>query len=471
MLHNYLSRRLCSAITTLFFISPLTAFAALEPQGPENLVNTTSSGYEATPYIVSDQNNNRLIVWSSEDRLINDGPAILGQFYNQYREAVGPEMTLVPPTANIARIPSANDYPHFAITMWKDGSFALAWSEISNPDDETDDDYDLAIQFFNPDGSPSGPAQIVADTTDKEALPALSSNANSLALAWQTFPNRQTKERQSNIIKFQRFNKNGTLNGDTITTVSLGSISNMGGKPAIALNNDNTVLIAWLTLENPIISQEDPNPDFDYKVSGELFAANNSQIGNIPALADLKNYPSEVFTIDLDGDSFLAIWDTGEAGKESPQGRIIEKSGTLGNHFTYTTQHSDIVSGITSDNKGNAFISWSRNNNDGQGKALYIQHVNANGVMGSPTQATSFTNTEENHVSMHVDGNGVLMATWESWIKDDEDAPDIYARSFEVKEDNNTTKNEGSSGGSGGGSLPVFILLTLLFAGLARKHH
>ena len=123
--------KILSVLITTFTVAPSTAFSALEALGPEHLVNTTSSGYEATPHIVSNQNNHRLIVWSSEDRIENNGPAILGQFYNEHLEAVGPETTLVPSTANIARIPRADDYPHFAVTMWKDGSFALAWKTES----------------------------------------------------------------------------------------------------------------------------------------------------------------------------------------------------------------------------------------------------------------------------------------------------------------------------------------------------
>ncbi|MDF1636473.1 MULTISPECIES: hypothetical protein [Alcanivorax] len=474
MPQNQLFFKALALLAAALSIVPSTSFSALEPLGPENLVNTTSSGYEATPHIVSDQNNNRLIVWTSEDRTKSDGPAILGQFYNQYREAVGPEMTLVPSTSNIARIPRANDYPHFAVTMWKDGSFALAWSETSTPDDETDNDYDLTIQFFNPDGSPSAPALSVSDTTDKEALPALSSNANSLVIAWQTFPNRKTKEKQNNAIKFKRYNKNGSLIGNTVTNLRLDSSSNIGRKPSVSLDNDNNVLIAWASGDNSIASQEDPRPKPEYSISGALFSQNNSPIGNPLSLGEFEDYPSNIFVADFDDTSFLAFWDTGKEGSESPQGRIIGKNGTLGKLFTNSTSSSDIVSGITQGNKGNAFIAWSRSNNGGLEKSLYIQELTANGEMGSPTKATSFTNTEENHVSLHMDRNGILVAAWESWIENDEDAPDIYARSFETKEDRQSTNKEdsgSSSGGSSGGSLPHFILLMLLSVGLVRKYH
>ncbi|MEE2602229.1 MAG: hypothetical protein VX595_04110 [Pseudomonadota bacterium] len=462
--------KILSVLITTFTVAPSTAFSALEALGPEHLVNTTSSGYEATPHIVSNQNNHRLIVWSSEDRIENNGPAILGQFYNEHLEAVGPETTLVPSTANIARIPRADDYPHFAVTMWKDGSFALAWSEVSNPDDETDDDYDLAIQFFNQDGTPSAPALSVANTTDKEALPALSSNANSLVIAWQTFPNRITKEKQNNAIKFKRYNKNGSPIGETVTNYSLDNSSNMGRKPAVSLDNDGNALIAWASWDNSIISQEDPNPKPEYSIRGALFAQNNSQIGNSLLLGEFEDYPSNIFLTDFDESSFLSFWDTGKERSESPQGRIIEKNGALGKIHINNTPSSDIVSGITSDNKGNAFIAWSRNNNDGLGKSLYIQKLTANGVMEPPTQATSFTNTEENHVSLHMDGNGILMAAWESWIENDEGAPDIYARSFELKEGSKPEKKE-DTGSSSGGSLTHLILLMLLSTGLVRKYH
>jgi hypothetical protein len=101
----------------------------------------------------------------------------------------------------------------------------------------------------------------------------------------------------------------------------------------------------------------------------------------------------------------------------------------------------------------------------------YFQELTANGEMGSATKATSFTNTEENHVSLHMDRNGILVAAWESWIENDEDAPDIYARSFKIKEDRQSTNKEDSGSSSSGGSLPHFILLMLLSVGLVRKYH
>jgi hypothetical protein len=64
MPQNQLFFKALALLAAALSIVPSTSFSALEPLGPENLVNTTSSGYEATPHIVSDQNNNRLIVWT-----------------------------------------------------------------------------------------------------------------------------------------------------------------------------------------------------------------------------------------------------------------------------------------------------------------------------------------------------------------------------------------------------------------------
>ena len=51
-----------TVIALLLFIAAASSFADLEAQGPEYLVNTTSSGYEATPHIAVDGNNQTWIV-------------------------------------------------------------------------------------------------------------------------------------------------------------------------------------------------------------------------------------------------------------------------------------------------------------------------------------------------------------------------------------------------------------------------
>ena len=100
-----------AVISLLLFSAATPGFANLEAQGPEYLVNTISSGYEATPHIAVDGNNQTLIVWTSENRLSGVGPTIKGQFYNQFGETIGPEKVLVDADQNIARIPEQNDYP------------------------------------------------------------------------------------------------------------------------------------------------------------------------------------------------------------------------------------------------------------------------------------------------------------------------------------------------------------------------
>jgi hypothetical protein len=107
-------------------------------------------------------------------------------------------------------------------------------------------------------------------------------------------------------------------------------------------------------------------------------------------------------------------------------------------------------------------------------KTLYTQQLTVNGLIGGSQQVSTYTTPEENHVALATDSNDSLIVTWESWIANDDDAPDIYARRFEVTQSSNTETGGASSGGggsSGGGSLPLALLAALVALGRFRRNH
>lgn len=462
-----------TVIALLLFIAAASSFADLEAQGPEYLVNTTSSGYEATPHIAVDGNNQTLIVWTSENRLSDVGPAIKGQFYNQFGEAVGPEKTLVDADQNIARIPKQNDYPHIAMTMWNDGDFALAWSEIGDPISDIDNDYNLVLQFFNNDGSPSGEPLTVANTNGKEALPALAHNDTGLVIAWQTFPTALDKSIDGNTLTFRRYSKSGNATSNAVTVTQPMPLSNLGAIPAVALNTNNTVFLVWGADMQGKKTGEETSPH--YAIRGALFAANDNPIGETSTLfsmTDVGSYPSDVHAATLNENHFIAAWDNGNYGSRDPMARTVSLTGDLGSVIGQQAQEDNAISAIAKGKDGNAFMVWNRNGgyND---KTLYTQQLTSNGPVGEPQQVSTYTTPEENHVALTTDSNGSLIVTWESWIENDDDAPDIYARRFEITQSSNAETGGASSGGgsSGGGSLPFAMLAALLVLGRLRRNY
>lgn len=463
-----------AVISMVLFSAAAPGFASLEAQGPEHLVNTTSSGYEATPHIAADGNNQTLIVWTSENRLSDVGPAIKGQFYNQFGEAVGPEKTLVDADQNIARIPEQNDYPHIAMTMWNDGAFALAWSETGASISDTDNDYNLVLQFFNNDGSPSGEPVTVANTDGKEALPALAQNDTGLVIAWQTLPTALNKSINGKTLSFRRYSKNGNATNNTVTVTQPMQQTNLGAIPAVALNTDNAVFLVWGAEMQDKPVEEETSPY--YAISGALFAENDDPIGETSSLfsiTDAGSFPSDVHAATLNENHFIAAWDNGNYGSREPMARSVSLTGVLGSVMGQQTQEDNAISAIAKGKDGNAFIVWNRNGgyND---KTLYTQQLTVNGLIGGPQQVSTYTTPEENHVALATDSNDSLIVTWESWIANDDDAPDIYARRFEVTQSSNTETGGASSGGggsSGGGSLPLALLAALVALGRFRRNH
>ena len=114
------------------------------------------------------------------------------------------------------------------MTMWNDGDFALAWSEIGDPISDIDNDYNLVLQFFNNDGSPSGEPLTVANTNGKEALPALAHNDTGLVIAWQTFPTALDKSIDGNTLTFRRYSKSGNATSNAVTVTQPMPLSNLG---------------------------------------------------------------------------------------------------------------------------------------------------------------------------------------------------------------------------------------------------
>lgn len=463
-----------AVISLLLFSAATPSLANLEAQGPEYLVNTISSGYEATPHIAVDGSNQTLIVWTSENRLSDVGPAIKGQFYNQFGEAVGPEKTLVDADQNIARIPEQNDYPHIAMTMWDDGAFALAWSETGAPISDTHNDYNLVLQFFNNDGSPTGEPVTVANTDDKEALPALAHNDTGLVIAWQTFPTTRGKPINSRTLSFRRYSKSGNVTNSGVTVPQPMPLTNLGAIPAVALNTDNAVFLVWGADMQGKKTGEETSPH--YAIRGALFAANDNPIGETSTLfsiTDVGSYPSDVHAGTLNENHFIAAWDSGDYGSRDPMARSVSLTGVLGSVMGQQTQEDNAISAIAKGKDGNAFIVWNRNGgyND---KTLYTQQLTVNGLIGGPQQVSTYTTPEENHVALATNSNDSLIVTWESWIENDDDAPDIYARRFEVAQSSNAATGGASGGGggsSGGGSLPLALLAALVALGRFRRNH
>ncbi|MEQ3722658.1 hypothetical protein [Alcanivorax sp.] len=462
-----------AAFTFLLLSAATPGFANLSAQGPEYLVNTTSSGYEATPHIAVDGNNQQLIVWTSENRLSSDGPTIKGQFYNPFGESVGPEKTLVSAARNIARIPEQNDYPHIALTMWNDGTFALAWSEIGDPIGDTGNDYNLVIQFFNADGTPADEPATVANTDDKEALPVLAHNDAGLVIAWQTFPTTLNKSINGKELKFRRYNKSGNATNRATSVTPPMQLTNLGAIPAVALNTDNTVFLVWGADMQSKKTGEETSPHF--AIRGALFAANDNAIGETSTLYDITDaasYPSDVHATTQGDNHFLAAWDSGDYGNRDPMARSVSLTGELGSVLGQQTQQDNAISAIAKDNNGNAFIVWNRRSYSDT--TLYAQQLTINGLIGESQQVSTYTTPEENHVALTVDSNDSVTVSWESWIENDDDAPDIYARRFEVAQNSNAATGGASSGGggsSGGGSLPLSMLAALVALGRFRRNH
>lgn len=164
----------------------------------------------------------------------------------------------------------------------------------------------------------------------------------------------------------------------------------------------------------------------------------------------------------LNGTTFLAAWDSGTDGARSPRARTISATGELGDLIDSQTNTDDFISGTTNDQNGNAYIAWNRSTHGF--RTLYAQHVTVNGAAGNPMQVSTYTDPEENHATLTVDSEGILTVTWESWIEDDDDAPDIYARRFEVHNQNSSTPQGNSSSGGGSPNFGLLIMLAVLIA-------
>ncbi|KGD65384.1 hypothetical protein Y5S_01277 [Alcanivorax nanhaiticus] len=460
-LHHLSKRKILTA--GILLSTTNLAQAALQPVGPEYLVNTTSSGYEATPLIANSSDNNTLIVWTSEAAYAESGSSIMGQFYNQYGEAEGAEKTLVGLSANIARISEQDNYAHIAMTSWPDGRFALAWSTEGDALNEFESEYDMVLQFFNADGTADGDVITVADTSDREAMPSLASNNTGLIIAWQSYPTSDTKELKVNTLKYRRYSKNG--NSLTAAPIIVNSTaSNLGNQPSAALSEDNIALITWATnAQGKAVEGSSP----DYRVNAALFATNDNPINSSITLdaMDGADTPSEVHAITLNNTDFLAAWDSGIDGSRNPRARTISATGNQGELIESQTSGDDVISGVTKDQDGNAFVAWNRS--EYGERTLYTQHVTINGAVGSPVQVSTYTDPEENNAALLVDSDGVLTIAWESWITNDDDAPDIYARRFNVTNQPPATKEEGGS--SGGGGAPATILLGILATLVFRR--
>ena len=236
--------------------------------GGEFLVNSTTNEAQKNPSITGLVNGGFVVAWEDLSLSADDasGSAIRAQVYNSDGSKFGGEF--------LVNSITYKDQGDFSLTGLSDGSFVIAWEDISKSADDPDGNA-IRAQVFNADGSKSGSEFLVNTTTrNGQSSPEITSLSDGRFVVTWSDASRSIFNTE---IKAQVFNADGSKSGSEFLVNTI--MSDYQSDPAITSLPDNRLVITW---EDRSESSDDP--------SGRAIRA---QIFDLTEAVDLTGSPTE----------------------------------------------------------------------------------------------------------------------------------------------------------------------------------
>ncbi|WP_348681074.1 beta strand repeat-containing protein [Alteromonas mediterranea] len=239
--------------------------------GNEFLVNTTTASTQSDPAVTVLSDNSFVITW--EGNGISDGNGVFAQRYASDGAPVGSEFLL--------RDGSDNTETLVDVVALSDGKFATTWTDGG----ADASGWGISVRIFNADGTPAG-ASFTANTTTSSTQynSSISSFSGGFVVSW--YSTTQAGGDSSDIV-MQRFDNNGNAIGSEIDLLIDGSQQNN----QVAAFSDGSFVVVFQSTDGSSDGVFAQRYNADGTANGDLIQVNETLTGNQtePSVATLPN--------------------------------------------------------------------------------------------------------------------------------------------------------------------------------------
>jgi hypothetical protein len=369
---------------------------SVSPVGIEFRVNTHTQGVQQTtpqaPQAVAmnPTTGDYVAVWSSQGQISGGDWDVYFQRYNAAGVAQGPE-TLVNTHIN-----GANQL-YASVAMNGSGNFVVTWSGNQAGH------WNIYAQRFNSSGVAQGSIFQVSTSllADQEYSTVAMDQSGNFVIAW-------SGHQLGNWNAYaQAFNASGAPTSSVfgINTPILGQDQFLDD---LAMNASGSFVVSWSGHQSG-----------RWAVYGQRYNASDSPVGSTFQVSTNTTDDQESSTVAMDapGD-FIVTWSGHQSGRWNIYAQTYNAGGTpISSNFQVnpSTNQDQELSTVAYGNTANPIVTWSSNNQDGNGWGIYAQQVSPSGTLvGSELQVNTYTQNNQLYSSIAGDNNGNLVVIWSS---------------------------------------------------------
>ena len=389
---------------------------AAQPVGGEQVVNTTDTGNEDNPAIVTlpGTDGDFIVVWESfgtdgasegifaqrldinGNKLARDGTGLASGDNDEFQ-------------VNTTTASSQFD-PQIA--AFSDGGWIVTWTDSSAQDGSGQG---VIAQIFNPDGTPNGGEIIVNNLTSSNQADSDVAvlNDDTFVVTWNSVDSVGASDGNGIGVLARHFNSDGTpISGQFVVNTEIVSTQN---SPSITQLNDGGFLITWQSFSSAGSADGDNSGIF-----AQRFDASANSVGTefqVNTATRSGQFDPEV-TVLANGN--IAITWTDSVADLSGQGvyaSIIGPDGTpivedfRVNDQRISTQNDPVVAAL---DNGDFVIAWTDFNfTDGSGQGVFAQQYDSDGArVDSQFQVNTTTSGTQNQPDIAGLPGGGFVITW-----------------------------------------------------------
>jgi hypothetical protein len=366
----------------------------------EFLVNTYLDSTQRDPQIERDAVGNYLVVWQSYNQVASNSEGdIYFQRFDNNNQKVG--------TETIVNSISTKNQERPAIAMNPNGDFIVAWASLT----DAQSIYDIKARLFK-NNLPVGDEFLVNTTMlHSQTNPEVAINENGdFIIVWESW----FQDGSDKGIYVQRYNSNGTKNGDEFRANTTTAYSQ--ARPSVKYFPNGNFIIIWESWN------EDSATPSGYGIFGIIFSATGSIVKEQIQINTYTNDYQWFGDVETFSDnSFVIVWcswkqDNSDGGIyfqrfDSNGNKIWDE--TLVNSTTSKYQWLPKVRKI----EGNKIaIVWSSWLQDGSREGIYTSLFDeSNKKYSFETQVNDYTDSYQWEPSFIAKSSEELLVVWSSW--------------------------------------------------------
>lgn len=389
--------------------------------GSEFQVNSEIGYQQNNPVMVTLNNGNFLVVWTSFDtdgvNITDESVTYLaGQIFDSNGNKIGSEFQINSETEGVQGFPE--------ITKLSNGNLVVTWASSDTEGNGITDTSQthIAAQIFSETGAKIGSEfQVNTDTLNYQKQPTITALSNgNFVVAWE---NDNTNEKEGitdtsvSYIAAQIFTSSGEKVGDEFQVNT--QVEYAQRSPGITELNDGGFVITWTSEE-----QVQGSSDETTNIKAQIFSSNGTMIGSEFQVNTNNNDDQDSPTVaTLDNGTFVVTWmskDLGGSGITDDSvsyiaAQIFDATGTkIGDEFqvnseTYGMQNHSFVEALQN---GGFLISWESYDTYGLGisdSVYYHIAGRAFDANGNAISLLEYPNLEPDIVALSMQNDDFLL--------------------------------------------------------------